>query len=852
MATARKTGRNLLKNGTFEKNFLDHDNGWEAANPEDPGVAQEKDPATGLNYLYFERGIVQQRFALPVNPSKLDTTNNYGYQFSFQYQPTLFQGGEEPYAELRTWPSETQERVELPTAGSANRVATDDYTHWLSREVFFKSYEHGDTEFEVRLASGCNPEVSPSASEHERLEAPPQAAVKWPDIEGGLHVAGSSANPAEHPGVAMQLCLPPLTLLDGKVRIHFEGDTHAAPLLPDGRVPICRGAVHTMTLLPQEDNGWAGDEVYPGTDVYASCEPDQEAERLEVTLSATAPKPDGEQHVSVPWRITCGNQASGPLDIVIESIYNAEPFTLPCAVGHYQLAISEHPEPSHWPVIPLNETVQLAVRVRNPAANAPADDVTVQWEMPDGPSLSSTDNDGWAHCTFQPTQDNIIVEAIVDAPYNAEPDQYAFTVRAIPTLPWAQFEMYLDGHPIDEQPIDSNALDLSPGSDYELIIKPSIQSVLEGQSFYLAWGDNSSDPEEIGVSFEPPLGQERELTADGIQWTISCTDEASGRFRLQLCTRRLRCPLELNCWVADSYEIKDTDQQDVIPVLAWGETIDVKVQIFSLHTSRPVAGVVVKWTDSQTPPTEHSTTTDANGWAVWTYQPSVPGAQRLRATIEQPREQEPLKHDFNIEVLDKFDWSLFDVTLDGKTVNIEEGIIFILDEKDESLNIAPKNLALIGKSAKLDWIDGPYPGIDFFPPLGESKPIEDQGFDWKIRNVSASYGKSRLALSFDKISHSVEFDVKFILDLMPGEFRITDARCYQPHMAEDYTIELKWTSSENAVSYNVSTPAKSESGLDRTYFYVYYLETDYVGSRVTVTAISESGKSRTMEATLTW
>ncbi|MCF7695940.1 FG-GAP repeat protein [Mycetohabitans sp. B2] len=793
MTTPRKTGRNLLKNGTFEKNFLDPGNGWESANPDEPGVAQEKDFGTGLNYLYFERGIVQQRFALPVNPGKLDATN-YGYQLSFQYQPTRFQGGEEPYAELRAWPSEEKDRVELPTAGSDNRLAADDYTQWLSREVFFKSYKDHDIEFEVRLASGRNPEVSLSVPEHEPPEATP-LAVEWPFREGELHVAGSSTDASAHPGVAVQLHLPPLTLQDGKVHIHFEGNTHIAPLLPDGRVPICRGATHVMTLLPEEDNGWAGDGPYPGTDVYGEWDNTDEAERLKVTLSATASKPeDDAQHVTAPWRIECGNAASGEIDITIDSVYHAESFALPCAVGHYQLAISEHPEPSHWPVIPLNETVRLAVQVCNGVAKVHADNVVVQWEAPKGPNLCTTDEAGWAYFTYQPTADKTPVEASVNAPYNIEPDQCTFTVRAIPTLPWVQFEVYLDEQPISEQPINLNALDLSPGSKHVLLFKPSPQSVLEGQSFYLAWGDNSSNPEDLGVSFDPLLGQERELTTDGICWTISCTEEASGRFELQLCTSRLRCPLSLDCWIADHYKIEAVDQQDVIPVLAWNETIKVKVQIFSLHTDRAVSGAEVKWEDNQIPPKEYKIGTGPDGWAEWTYQPSVASPHQLIATIAQPREQEPLKHCFDIEVLDKFDWSLFEVTLDNEPVELATiDALDLYPGSDHVLVIKLSTQSILeGQPFHLAWGDNSFSpsemGVSFSPALEQPLQLTKEGIRWTISCTEEANGRFNFQLRTPRLRCPLDMN-GWIADSYQVEN--THQEDIIPVLAEDDTVTVK-------------------------------------------------------------
>ncbi|UUM22274.1 hypothetical protein [Mycoavidus sp. SF9855] len=544
MTTPRKiTQRSLIQNGGFEEHY--YEEGWED-HPEYPNqVLQKEDIQSKRRYLHFICGIIKQRFSLPVNPTKLDAEQGQGYLLSFEYQPTLTPSpDEEPYIEL--WArGVTNDKLEhsLIAPGIAASTAPQNDTDWLPYPpVFFTLYKDGDDAFEIRFASGKNKERGTCVPEAMDFVEP--AAVNWPFGIGQLHLGGTAPG-QDLPGVAVHLHLPALQLKEDGIRIALDG--HLARWLPDGRVPICRGATHTLELTPRDENGWAGDGPYPGTHVYADWENAEEAERLSVTLRATKPEEDGEQPVTAPWTIECGNQASGLLSADIESIYDAPVFTLPCEVGHFKLVIQDHGQPErHWPIIPQNEKVELAVQVFNPKANGLADGVTVTWCTPDGQDHSAdTGEDGWARYLYQPTADNTTVKASVDAPYNPEPDKYAFNnVRAIPTLPWGQFKITLDGDSVTPE----TPLSLNWGKAHELRIEPSDQCVLVGEKVELKWlNENASS----GVTFSPPLEQPGAMPAEGLCWEVQCDENAAGVVELAFSCERMAPSLEFKVTVAN-------------------------------------------------------------------------------------------------------------------------------------------------------------------------------------------------------------------------------------------------------------------------------------------------------------
>lgn len=504
------TKRSLIVNGQFTEPY---ETGWQLHKGR---VLQEHDGE--VYYLYLSEGIVKQRFGLPVDPQKSM------YSLFFHYQPSQFSNPKvHPYVEL--WATSTQQHEKIELIGASDEIDfhmpwTDDMP-WLRRLEYFRRFEPNETAFELRFASGHNPET-------------PQvgASGDWPWREGAMHFTS----------VEVQLILQPLLLEERVPEITMED--RQARFLVHGKVPICRGkgTKHRLQLAVDPACGWGGDDVYPGSRVYAYWQDAEEASRLKVELLPTEPEQDGTQLISKAFEVVSGNAENGDLQIVLQSIYDADPYILPCVVGHFKLDDAGAEQPEHWPVIPQGETIELAVCLLNAQTKGPADGVAVTWQKADA-SIETvlTDQKGWARYKYSPIKaENHPVTAKFDAPYNLAEGQRVFNVRAIPTVPWQQFDFFLDGQPMD---MTKGFLLLRLGRVHQLQLKPSEKCVLIGEEIELNWEmEGAEAPEELEVT--PALGESEDLTKEGFSWEIKCLSHFKRRIAINLKCKRLFRPLD--------------------------------------------------------------------------------------------------------------------------------------------------------------------------------------------------------------------------------------------------------------------------------------------------------------------
>ena len=492
--------RSLVVNGKFAEHYS---TGWAI---HIGTVTQES--AEGVDYLYLYDGIIKQRFALPVDPH-LST-----YTLSVDYQPSQSPADPpvHPYVELRAFPSDVYEKVNLigPSKEKSNGMP------WLKREENFSRFSTHDAFFELRFASGCNGGPTPD-----------KAPGDWPWLTGAMHFTN----------VSVKLHLNPLVLEDIVVTL----DGCQPRFFPGGKVPICRGAKHRLQVVASAECGWGGDELFPGTLVYADWQDPAQAHKLDVKLLLTEPEQDGTQLFNKPLELVCGNQGNADLPIIFNSIYNAAPFTLRCVVGHFRVEQVGCAQPEYWPVFPEGEGIELAVCLRSLVVDGPADGVAVSWAKADGNhEVVVTDMDGWARYNYVPVKaEDHVVTAICDAPYNAEVMQQVFNIRTLPTAPWEQFDLLFDGKLMD---MSKGFLLLTLGKTHLLQLKPSAACVLKGEQIELQWELQGGAPDEVRVN--PALGASAELSDDGLSWQIECLANFERRIAISLHCRRLSQPLE--------------------------------------------------------------------------------------------------------------------------------------------------------------------------------------------------------------------------------------------------------------------------------------------------------------------
>ncbi|MNJ35600.1 hypothetical protein D3C77_303500 [compost metagenome] len=528
-----KTKRSLIVNGQFTEPYDRH---WQL---DDGTVLQEHDGE--VHYLYLSYGIVKQSFDLPVDPQKST------YTLSVHYQPSQFSPPKvHPYVELWAPSTDQCEKIELIGAsdGFAFHMPLTKGMPWLERSEDFKLFGPNETAFELRFASGHNPETPPVG-----------ASGDWPWREGAMHFTN----------VDVQLILQPL-LLEERVPEITMGDRQAR-FLVDGKVPFCRGkdTKHSLKLPIDPECGWGKDDKYDGSHVYAYWQDAEEASRLKVELLPPEPEEDGTRLVSKAFEVVSGNADNGDLQIVLQSIYDAAPYILPCVVGHFMLDDAGAEQPEYWPVFPQGEPIELALHLKNAKTKGPADGVAVTWIKADESTETVlTDQEGWARYEYRPIKaEDHAVTATFNAPYNLAVGQHLFNVRTIPTEPWQQFAILFDGQPVD---MTKGFLLLTLGKVHQLQLKPSAACVLVGEEIKLNWEmEGGESPEEFEVT--PALGASGELTESGFAWDIKCVANFERRIAINLQCKRFSRPLDFALTllgIGSMYIASPTQQQEAL------------------------------------------------------------------------------------------------------------------------------------------------------------------------------------------------------------------------------------------------------------------------------------------------
>ncbi|AKM32214.3 hypothetical protein AB870_21970 [Pandoraea faecigallinarum] len=463
--------------------------------------------------------LISQRMPMPVDPAYL-TQERTGYRLHLTYQPTESPLPPPPNARLYCHPSGEFTELPLPVPGkSVPGIAAP----WLTADEAFQPGAD-DTELELHLASGRQPDGT--APEDPPPDDDPEP--EWPTRPGEVHISGASMQVPDDHGVSVRLYLNALALHDAPLPISMDGRTPRWTV--DGRLPVCIGAGHRLTLPVDEACGWLAspDGRFPGSPAYAYWQDANGADAQGLTLTPTEPvAPDDDaQPVQAPWMLDCAADADEgvPNSVAIESIYDAPVHAIDCVTGHFKVRLAPIDLPGYWPCIPLGETADVRVRVFNVVTQGPAAGASVDWHADDKPmGTVQADEDGWAQIEVAPAALTTSIRASADAPYNDAAFVETAALRAIDSMPWENFELYWDGRRVN--PAEDELIVQGYDVPHTLIIKPTPTSVSLDRNIALNYvaADTSRVP---AFEVTPPVDVERPLGIDGLSWTIAATEEA--------------------------------------------------------------------------------------------------------------------------------------------------------------------------------------------------------------------------------------------------------------------------------------------------------------------------------------
>ncbi|VVE65059.1 hypothetical protein PAN31117_01743 [Pandoraea anapnoica] len=590
----RKTGRNLLPYADIGTDWRD---GWRTLYGNNSGFYRRETTSGRTYFDILETTLVSTRFTMPINATAL-TAPGLGYHLDLFYQPSTRAGLPEPNAQLFCYPSERFSELPLPVPGEEIQARA---APWLARDATFGPGPR-DNELELRLASGQQPEASALAPTELADALVPEEGPDWPTALGQVHVSGEIPGNDGSPGMSVLLFHGPLALNATPYPVSLDGV--AARWLVDGKIPLCKGAEHQLTLPVDDACGWAGDSVAgnPGTQAYAYWHDEAAADEQKLTLIPTAATPDDDaQLVHLPWTLTSDATSEGVHEILIESVHHAPIFSLPALLlGDFKLLISASVAPDYRPCVALQETAAISARVMSAITSVPIANAAVQWHV-DGaaPTETLTDSEGWAHFEFQPTADSDVT-IVVDAPYNAEPHRELIRVQTIATPPWEQFQFLVDGERLDSE--NSRMLLFPDTAARKLTLKPQDGNVSLGQMVSLDYAFQEASSARGSLTFSPAPGVERELTKDGLEWTVAASGGAiSQMFDIILTCKPWKSPILVRGTVVpEAFELvampgRETCMQDDLfvfgPTYQSLPTCGIVVQARSISDGSPLPGV---------------------------------------------------------------------------------------------------------------------------------------------------------------------------------------------------------------------------------------------------------------------
>jgi hypothetical protein len=302
--------------------------------------------------------------------------------------------------------------------------------------------------------------------------------------------------------------------LDGPPRSWTWGKKTAYP---------CRGETHMVTLQfptehPLADTDlalhWTGDDT-----------PDDLGVTFEPELDALTPI--AEQGLT--WNMACENRRNSRFEFSVRCSKLLEPSPFQTLeLAHNWLTLGDVDEPSRIPVkggvdFPLEIQILSAVLGVGSASG-----VEVKWSI-DGELVEtlSTGEGGWSEYSFKLAEEGTFtVTATAASRYDDQIVEHSFTLKVLGEEPWGQLaKVTLAGR-------ESGTVGLVCVRDdksVELRVELIGETLLD-REIYL----DLKSREDLSFVFEPSLDTKRQLTIDGLTWSVRSTSGISARFDLHV------------------------------------------------------------------------------------------------------------------------------------------------------------------------------------------------------------------------------------------------------------------------------------------------------------------------------
>ncbi|WP_460164331.1 hypothetical protein [Pseudomonas sp. S2_F03] len=532
--------------------------------------------------------------------------------------------------------------------------------------------------------------------------------------------------------VRVELLLEPLRL----TQVTIDGE----PQSPGEKLHLCFGNEHEVALQLVSDSAWV--------ETLAGLLVNDGVNDPEGILDASPPW--GTEHpVSDPWTISCAGIVEDKEiehTLGVRSQYTADVYPLDTVSGHFQLDVIPLLEATYYPVIDLNQTVELRARVASHFTKTPLANREVTWTLigqsPEDDIVlfrQFSDVNGDAGFTWTPeTEGDWVIEASVDSHYKKEDARFAFKGRALKEDPWLSATFALDGSS-REWGWGTETGYPCRGATHQVALAFAAGHLLADTELALHWvGDDT--PEGLEMGFTPALESFNPVAGPGKQWTMVCSNKRDSQFGFKVsCSKLLRAsPIQSLKLAHNRLAVGEVKLPTRFPTVG-GADLQLEIQILSLFLNegeRGVSGIDVKWRVDGGP--EQVLRTGEYGWCVYPFSPVTEGPVTITARVDSPYDGQILKREFKVTVLAEDPWSkLVTVTLNGRA---EENIGLLCFRNDDpvELRIMPRDGPFLDEFIYLDLVSDEGAGLDFhFEPAKETpRKLTGQGLSWMVSSTS--------------------------------------------------------------------------------------------------------------------
>lgn len=258
----------------------------------------------------------------------------------------------------------------------------------------------------------------------------------------------------------------------------------------------------------------------------------ESAESLCVIVTPPLNTPVDWQSGEVVWTLDCTNAAKdGEFELLLaaERLLDTSSSNR-MSLGLNRYIVGDTRQANRSPVFDQAERVQVLLQLVEPETREGVENVEVEWQTPGGLVKTFTGQEGWTELSYQPTFDGPqdLVATIQVRGEEGETLEETFPFTAWETNPWKAEVEWTFGNPLVPETLGFVCW---RDETVTLTLKPKPDSQLLDKDVTLDW--RNSDP-DLGLTFDPPIGVPKKLTATGLQWKITGGTTKSGRFELKL------------------------------------------------------------------------------------------------------------------------------------------------------------------------------------------------------------------------------------------------------------------------------------------------------------------------------